>query len=412
VRLNPGRLAAGLVLLEVEQGRHADRALARLAPPPGRDRALAWQLVLGVLRHVGELDGAIDAVSKRAVDTLDPAVRAALRIGTWERLFGRAPDHAVVDQGVALTHALGAPQAKGFANAVLRRVAVVDVAPTANHPSWWVARWTERAGADAVADWCRRNDSPAPLGVVARDDPDAVAAQLAQVGQVVPATVQGEPVPGAFLVTGLSGAIDGLPGFAEGAWWVMDPSSCAAADLVPVTAGDRVLDACAAPGGKALRLAARGARVMACDQDKDRLRTLKSNAKRTGLGAITRRVDWLEDPWTPKVLFDAALVDAPCTGLGTLRRHPEIRWARQPTDPAAMALRQRPILTAAAATVRPGGALVYSVCSPEPEEGEDLVAAWVESPAGQDWTRVEERLPAPPVDDADCFYAALLRRKP
>lgn len=410
MRLNPGRLAAGLVLMEVEEGRHADRALARLAPPPGRDRALAWQLVLGVLRHLGELDGAIDAVSKRPVDTLDPPVRAGLRVATWERLFGRAPDHAVVDQGVALVHALGAPQAKGFANAVLRRVAVVEVEPTSNHPAWWVDRWTERAGAEAVADWCRRNDSPAPLGVVARDDPDAVAAQLAEVGQVEPATVLGVPVPGAFLVTGLSGAIDVLPGFAEGAWWVMDPSSCAAADLLPITAGDRVLDACAAPGGKALRLAARGARVMACDLDSVRLRTLKANAKRTGLGAITRQVDWLDAPWTPKVPFDAALVDAPCTGLGTLRRHPEIRWARQPTDPAAMALRQVPILTAAAATVRPGGVLVYSVCSPEPEEGKDLVAAWVESASGQDWTLDEQCLAAPPVEDADCFYAALLRR--
>ncbi len=410
MRLNPGRLAAGQVLLEVEQGRHADRALSRLAPPDGRDRALAWQLVLGVLRHRGAIDGAIDAVSTRAVETLDPPVRAALRVATWERLYGRAPDHAVVDQGVALAHALGAPQARGFANAVLRRVAPVDVPAAQNHPAWWVSRWTERVGAAAVEDWCARNDQPAPLGVVARDDPDGVAGMLGGVGRVRPATVQGQAVPGAFLVDELSGPVDALPGFADGAWWVMDPASCATADLVPLTPGDRVLDACAAPGGKALRLAARGARVMACDLSKDRLQVLKANARRTGLGPIARQVDWLEAPWTPKVPFDAALVDVPCTGLGTLRRHPEIRWARQPTDPAAMALRQAPILSAAAATVRPGGHLVYSVCSPEPEEGNTLVAAWVASSAGRDWTLVEERLAAPPVEDADCFYAALLER--
>ncbi len=371
---------------------------------------MAWQLVLGVLRRRGELDASLDAVSHRAVGSLDPPVRAALRVGAWERLYGRAPDHAVVDQGVALVHALGAPQARGFVNAVLRRVALVSVPAEANHPEWWVTRWTERVGADAIAAWCGRNDEPAPLAVVARDDPKAVATSLSEVGQVRPATVQGQEVPGAFWVEGTSGSIQDLPGFDEGAWWVMDPASCAAADMVPLSPGDRVLDACAAPGGKSLRLAARGGRVMACDSSKERLRELKANARRTGLAPVARQVDWLTSPWMPKVPFDAALVDAPCTGLGTLRRHPEIRWGRKPTDPAAMALRQGPILAAAAATVRPGGALVYSVCSPEPEEGEQVVQAWVESDSGRDWTLVEERLAAPPLDDADCFYTALMRR--
>ncbi len=412
MRLNPGRLAAGQVLLEVQAGRHADRALVRLAPPQGRDRALAWQLVYGVLRRRGELDGAVAAVSSRPLDELDPPVLAALRVAAWERFHGRAPVHAVVDQGVALVHALGAPQAKGYANAVLRRVTPVEVPATANHPDWWVDRWRERVGTEAVEAWCRRNDTQAPLGVVAKDDPERVRRALSEHGRVRAATVAGEPVAGAFLVTDLSGPIDALPGFAEGGWWVMDPASCAAADLLPVEPGQRVLDACAAPGGKSLRLASRGARVMACDLSKDRLRELKASARRTGLGPIARQVDWLSDPWTPKVPFDAALVDAPCTGLGTLRRHPEIRWSRQPTDPAAMALRQGPILAAAAATVRPGGALVYSVCSPEPQEGKAVVQAWVESDTGRDWSLVEERLAAPPIDDADCFYAALLRRTP
>lgn len=410
MRLNPGRLAAGQVLVEVANGRHADRALASLAPQDPRDRALAWQLVLGVLRTRGVLDAAIGAVSKRPLEALDDPVIAALRVGTWERLYGRAPDHAVVDQGVALAHALGAPQARGFVNAVLRRVQAVVVPPMENHPAWWVERWVERIGADDVAAWCARNDTKAPLAVVARAEPEGVAAALSEVGQVRPATVQGRTVPGAFWVEGTSGAVDALPGFAEGDWWVMDPASADVADLLPLSPGDRVLDACAAPGGKSFRLATRGARVMACDLSSERLRDLKANGKRLGLPVIGRQVDWLTEPWTPKVLFDAALVDAPCTGLGTVRRHPEIRWSRQPTDPAAMALRQGPILDAAAATVRPGGHLVYSVCSPEPEEGKLLIDQWVASAGGAGWSLREDRLAAPPIDDADCFYAALLQR--
>ena len=329
-----------------------------------------------------------------------------------EQLGWKAPDHAVVSQGVALTHALGVGRASGFANAVLRRVAPVDLPPTANHPDWWVARWRERVGEEALAGWCASNDRPAPLGIAVVGDLDDVAGALAEVAEVRPATAGGEPVPQALLLEGWSGPIPELPGFAEGAWWVMDPASVAVADLVPVDDGIRVLDACAAPGGKSLRLATRGARVMACDASRERLQRVRANARRTGLGVIPRHVDWLTEPWSPRVPFDAALVDAPCTGLGTLRRHPEIRWSRLPTDPAAMALRQVPILAAAAATVRPGGALVYSVCSPEPEEGEGVVQAWLGSAEGSGWSLETERCMAPPVDDADCFYAARLRRCP
>ncbi len=166
-----------------------------------------------------------------------------------------------------------------------------------------------------------------------------------------------------------------------------------------------MLDACAAPGGKTLRLAAGGARVTATDESAARLGRIRENLGRTGL--VADRVlawDWLDGPCPDLARFDAVLVDAPCTGLGTLRRHPEIKWRRLPSDPAAMALRQRPILANAARHVAPGGALVYAVCSPMPEEGEAVVASLAE------WTVTRRWAAVPPSGDEDAFQAFVLRR--
>jgi 16S rRNA (cytosine967-C5)-methyltransferase len=181
---------------------------------------------------------------------------------------------------------------------------------------------------------------------------------------------------------------------------------------VPVKPGAAVLDACAAPGGKTFRLASRGARVAAVDRDESRLDRIREGARRLGFDIETRAHDWttgrIGSPKTAARLFDAVLVDAPCTGLGTVRRHPEIRWRRTEPDLYGAAALQERILTSAAQHVAPGGALVYAVCSPEPEEGEQVVDRFVAAhPA---FEREATLSTAPPRDGEDAHFAARLRR--
>jgi len=421
--VNPGRVAAGRVLMACDAGRHADLELRRRAPEAPDDRALAWHLVYGVLRHRGELDALIRSVSGRRLKKIDPPALTALRLGLYELRYARTRPHAAVDQAVRLTARLGGARARNFVNAVLRRSQAAEaVAPTAtvNHPDWLVDRWTARLGPEGAATWCAANDREAPLSLVARDDPEGVAAALRAGGvSVRPGEAGGEPVPGCWLIDDHRGSPTSLPGFSEGAWWVMDPAAAATADWLQIQPGERALDVCAAPGGKSLRMAAAGAEVVATDRSPERLERLSENAARVGRDGLSIRaaaVDWLEaddDAITSAVgaePFDAVLVDAPCTGLGTLRRHPEIRWRRLPTDPAAMALRQLPILERAAERVKPGGRLVYAVCSAEPEEGAEVVQAFLEDTAGFTLEAALEL--APPSGDEDAFYAARLRRDP
>lgn len=396
--VNPGRVAAARALLAVERGAHVEDLLARTAPKEGPDRRLAWNLALGVLRRQGSLDVAISAASGRTIAAIDPPALVSLRIGLYELHLTRSPVHAAVDQAVECCRALGGERAAGFVNAVMRKASrqTLPQDPWLDLPPWLVTRW--RGNLDG---WVARLNEAPPVCGVWRDAADPVV-EL----ETRPARAGGAEVPGAFALTELTGPVERLPGFAEGRWWVMDPAAAAVADLAGVGPGMRVLDACAAPGGKSLRLAAAGARVLAVDQSADRLALVTEAAKRTGLPVETRQHDWLSGPLPGGERFDVVLVDAPCSGLGTLRRHPEIRWRRQPTDPAAMALRQRPLLAAAAAHVVDGGRLLYAVCSPMLEEGPPVAQSLTGWQVAQTWSSV------PPQDDEDAFQAFLLRRTP
>lgn len=401
-QVSAGRLAAIRALVQVEQGVHAEDALAEARVADPGQRALALHLTLGVLRRRGALDQTLVRFSRRGVDDLDPLVRAALRVGLFDALMSRIRPEAAVDQAVEAVRALGSPHAVAFANAVLRKAVATGISddPWLDLPPWLRQRW---AGWDA---WVGRLREPAPLCGVSREPGWLPPEELGP----EPVSAGGRPVPDAFVLRGARGAVEQLPGFAEDQWWVMDPSAASVADLLLEALGEgrgaRVLDACAAPGGKSLRLAARGCEVLAVDQSEQRLDRVRENAARTGLPVRCQRHDWLSGPLPGAPLFDAVLVDAPCTGLGIIRRHPEIRWLRLPSDPAAMALRQRPLLEAAAAHVAPGGALVYAVCSPMPEEGRGVVEAL----AG--WTTVSSWSSVPPLGDEDAFQAFLLRRSP
>lgn len=404
-QVSPGRLAAIRALTQVEQGAHAEEALAESYVSDSGQRALALHLAMGVLRRRGALDQTLAQHSRRGVDALDPIIRATLRVGLFDALMSRIRPEAAVDQAVEACRALQQPQATSFVNAVLRKAVLQGISedPWLDLPPWLARRW---AGWDG---WVRRLRDLAPICGVSREAGWLPPAEL----DPQPVRAGGRLVPDAFALGATRGAVEKLPGFAEGHWWVMDPSAASVADLVLEALGEgrggegtaTVLDACAAPGGKALRLASRGLEVMAVDQSEHRLVRVRENIARTGLPVRCRQHDWLTGPVPDLDLYDAVLVDAPCTGLGIIRRHPEIRWLRLPSDPAAMALRQLPVLTAASHHVAPGGALIYAVCSPMPEEGRGVVDALAGWKVEREWSSV------PPQDDEDAFQAFILRRK-
>ncbi len=397
--VNPGRRAAAEALLAVESGEHVEDALARLAPSDGADRALAWNAALGVLRRRSALDDLIRQAARRAVRTLDPAVLAVLRVGVFELRETRTPPHAAVDQAVELARALKVGHAAGFVNAVLRNQHGFTPDPEAalGHPAWLVHAWRARYGQEAADAWMNANNLPAPIFLVAKEDAAGVSRAFQHAGVALGATAEG-----VFRVPEGAGRPEEWPGYAEGRWWIMDPAAVAVADLLGPVDGLRVLDACAAPGGKTFRLASRGAEVLATDVDERRLERLGDGARRLGVALSVRAVDWAQAGATVDGAFDAAIVDAPCSGLGTLRRHPDARWRRRPEDLVANADRQRAILHAVARAVRPGGAIVYAVCSPEPAEGVEVARS-----LGWPIEAVFDNAPSP--DGADVFWAARMR---
>jgi 16S rRNA (cytosine967-C5)-methyltransferase len=389
-------VAAVHALIAVEEGHHADQVLAEIAPPPGPDRGLAWNLVLGVLRRQGALDALLEPRLSQGVSGLDPTVRAILRAGLYDAKLTRTPPHAAVHQAVEVARAVGAVRASRLVNAVLRRASADTISedPFLDLPPWLARRW------QAWPDWVARLQLEPAICIAGQR-------ALSEGLSAVPVDIGGGPLEQAWTLDERSGRLEALPGFEAGDWWVMDPAAATVADLTArhCPAGGGVLDACAAPGGKAFRLHAQGYTVVAVDQSVRRMSTFKGNAARLKMEIQTHVHQWGAGAAEELGLFDVVLVDAPCTGLGTVRRHPEIRWRCMPSDPAAMGIRQRAILQAAAEHVQPGGALVYAVCSPEQAEGEDVVSQL----AG--WAVVDSWSSRPPVADEDAHQAFVLRRE-
>jgi 16S rRNA (cytosine967-C5)-methyltransferase len=406
-RANPGRVAAARVLVAVEDGATAEAALAEWQPA-GRDGGLARFLALGALRRRGHVDAALRPGLSRPLDGLDPGVRAALRVAAFELIFGRTGRHVGVSQGVEIVKALKLGRAKGLVNAVLRRTkepANLRRSDALDLPPWLAARWDERYGTATVDQWAARWSEPAPLSVVVRDD-EARDALISADLSLTPGEAGGTHIPNTFWVEGHSGPIPTLPGFEAGRLWIADPSAVAVADLA--MGRHRILDACAAPGGKSMRLACGGADVLAVDRDAERLERVSENASRLSLDLPIHAHDWLSGPLPDVEPFDAVLVDAPCSGLGTIRRHPDIRWRRQPADLPRAAGRQLSILHNASTHVRPEGMLIYAVCSPEPEEGREVVNQFLAD--HPDFRLDVEVDTAPPSSHEDAHYAARLLR--
>jgi len=389
--LPPRRAAAGAIAETLSQGRTLDQTLPgqpdfkRL---DGRDRAFARAIAAMTFRRLGQTDAALSAFLDKPLPDTAHRARAVLRSAAAQILFLDTPAHAAADAAVSLMDERKQTQRYAkLANAVLRRVAenaaqLREAAPvSANLPDWlrrsWAGAYGE-AGLTAIAEsWM----GEPPLDLTLRQ-PD----QAADWAETLEAAIRPD---GGLRLARAPRDIAAMPGFDDGAWWVQDAAAALPARLLGDLTGKSALDLCAAPGGKTLQLAARGAEVTALDRSKARLKRLEENLARTGLSAAIVTADALA--WTPpdSALFDALLLDAPCTATGTLRRSPEAAWIKRPEDAANLSALQAELLDRAAQWLKPGGALVYCVCSLQPEEGEAIARA---APAG---------LTPEPVDPAD-----------
>lgn len=449
----PARAAAHRVLRDVHSGRcdlPQAQARARRALDDPRDRALAAEIAIGTLRWRAALDCVLAQASSRALDTLDPDVLDVLRAAAYQlRHLQRVPAHAVVHDAVALTRTTARARAAGFVNAVLRalagrpqaaalparpagaesaggldrRQALAWLATTQSHPRWLVERWLDRYGFDAAARWTSFNNAAAPITIRAntlRISPPALAEQLASRGvEVAPSRWS----PAALIVTRGNPLATDLA--ADGLFQVQDEASQLVAELVRARPAERVLDACAAPGGKTVAIAGAMANrglLVAGDRRPARLALLAERLARCSCrNTRAVRLD-ARGPLPFDAVFDWVLVDAPCSGLGTLRRDPDIRWRRRPDELAALGRLQSALLAGTATVVAPGGRLVYATCSSEPEENQDVVEAFLERAAE---FRVEPpaapRLAAlvdaggrlrtlPHRDGLEAFFAVALRR--
>jgi 16S rRNA (cytosine967-C5)-methyltransferase len=393
-----------------------------------RDRGFARLIAATVLRRLGSLDAVLARFIERPIPVSQPRPRSILLAGAAQVLFIGTPVHAAINLAVEQCQRdKKAERYDKLANAVLRRVAAQGPAildeldgPRIDIPDWLWSRWVAAHGEPVARRIAAASLAEAPLDLTAKADAATWAATLGST----------------LLSTGSirleqAGRVEELPGFKDGAWWVQDAAAALPARLLGPVANLEVADLCAAPGGKTAELAAAGARVTAVDQSPERLGRLAENMARLGL---SDRVDCVAADllaYQPGRTFDAVLLDAPCLATGTIRRHPDLLHLKRPGDLARITDLQRALLAKAADWVKPGGCLVYCVCSMEPEEGEHIVAAFLDAQPGferkaispgeirgsVDWLTRSGDLrtlpfhePAPGKPGMDGFYAARLVR--
>lgn len=366
----PARAAALDLLTAALGGRSGmDEGLSHpaLAALDGRDRAFARALVMAALRHLGPIDAALQAKVKKPPP--DKVVQI-LRLGVAQAFVLKTPAHAAVTTSVDLVaQDRGLQMFKGLVNAVLRGLLREPPAlddPDLLAPSWLFARWRAAFGVEEA----RRI-----AAVIAQEPATDLSLKEPASSQALAADLEAQVLPGGSLRTARRGDLATWPGMAEGTWWVQDAAAAIPARLLGVETGQAALDMCAAPGGKTLQLAAAGAAVVALDRSAVRLKRVAENLARTQLSAEVVAAD--AATWPDRRTFDAVLLDAPCSATGTFRRHPDVLWAAKPSDVAGLAAVQSKLLDAAARRLKPGGRLVYCVCSLEPEEGEGQVAAFL-----------------------------------
>ena len=436
--VSPARLAAVEILQRVQDGAYASILLAQkdeeLDP---RDRALSHELVLGVLRWQLWLDRLAESFTNRPTEDLDVGIRLILRLGLYQlRFLTRVPASAVVNESVNLVRRARLQSASGLVNAVLRRAArelevdpaegiadpVERLAVASSHPVWLIERWSKAFGNQEAEGFARSNNHAPPTAfrvVKQRASEAEVIAQLRAAGL--------KPVPSkiakhAWRLTEGARSLTGL--VASGNVYLQDEASQLVAEVLAAKPGDRFLDLCAAPGSKTTQIAdgmGGSGSVVAADLYAHRLRSVKDAAKLQNLGNIhCLALDGLAPLPFNESSFDRVLVDAPCAGTGTLRRNPEIRWRISADDIDDLSLRQKRLLHNAARVVKPGGRLVYSTCSVEPEENELVVQMFLENninfslihlPFGNALTIPGTARTWPQHQDTDGFFIAAFARK-
>ncbi len=364
----PRRLALDVLGRVFGDGRTFDEAFAghsKLELLEPRDRAFARLLVTTVLRRRGQVDEAADRYMKKAPD---PKVRNILRLGAAQLMFLGTPVHAAVGETVELAGGR-AKYAQGLVNAVLRRLAneLTGIekrqdAARLNLPDWLWKSWTKAYGEETTRAIAMAQLAEPPLDISVRDVPDLWAKKLE--GRVLgPQSIRRPPGGGT--------QIEELPGFEQGAWWVQDVAATLPARLLGPLEGRHVIDLCAAPGGKTAQLVAAGAKVTSIEASEKRAERLRENLQRLKLNAEVIVADATE--WRAPEPAVLALLDAPCTATGTIRRHPDIAWQKTPEDVTRMAELQEKLIRTTIDMLVPGGILIYAVCSLQPEEGEGLI---------------------------------------
>lgn len=436
--ISPARLAAFNILRRVEEGGYASILLAsraeRLKPA---DRALSHELVLGVLRRQLWLDRLIEYYSDRSLTSLDTDVVIALRLGLYQlRFLTRIPASAAVNESVKLVRRARLRSAEGFVNAVLRRaVREPDVDPAGtiknqlarmaletSHPEWLLKRWIDALGTSEAQALAMANNQPAALAfrvVPNKAIESEIIDQLRTAGAEVTAS---KIARGAWRVANGGSLLHELA--QSGQVYIQDEASQLVAQVVDAQPGDLVLDVCAAPGGKTTQIAAESnaTRVIAGDVHEHRVRTVANVARLQSLSNIQCLVlDAEQSPPFAPGSFERVLIDAPCSGTGTLRHNPEIRWRISAEGLRDLANRQKQILLNAAGMVKSGGRLVYSTCSVEPEENEAIVSTFlsetdsftpVELSENHSLVTAKGHLRTwPHRDDVDGFFIAAFERR-
>ena len=377
----------------------ADELLThRLAASPlgSADRGLTTRLVYGTLAWQGRLDHHLGTLLRSSLAGFEPPVRAALRLGLYQLMFlERVPAYAAVDSSVRLSQGAGRGAA-GLVNAVLRRAAAAGRSGLAlpdpvgdalgrlavewSHPRWLVERWAEDFSAEELPDLLAADNLPGGTALrtnTLRTTRDALVAELEAAGAAArPSIWATEGV----VVERNSAGLRELPAWRDGRFAFQSEASQLVTPLLGLHPGARMLDVCAAPGGKSGHAAARVGKaglVVALDRRMVGVQRIRNETTRLGARLVALVGDACRAPI--RGTFDAVLVDAPCSGLGTLRRHPELRWRRQPADVPRLAALQRDLLAGVAPFVRPGGVLVYAVCTLAREENADVVTAFAAS---------------------------------
>lgn len=393
--------AAALDLLRqvLRQRRPLDDALAATLAPGGRlvrasprDRAFTRLLVATCLRRLGQIDDALAQCLNRPLPAAATWTQDVLRLGAAQLLFLGTEPYAAVDGAVRQA---AAAEHRGLVNAVLRRLAnegeaivrLQDVAPLAC-PDWLWRNWCASHGERTASEIVLACLGEPPLDLSVKADAPAWAERL---GAAL--------LPNGSLRLVQAGAVESLPGFAEGAWWAQDAAAALPARLLGFAPGDRVLDLCAAPGGKTAQLCAAGAVVTALDRSPARLARLRQNLARLKLSATLVGAD--AESWRPENRFAYILLDAPCSSTGTLRRHPDVWHLKTPADVQRLAQLQDRLLAAAVDMLAPGGTLVYCVCSLQAEEGEARIAQLLANSAALERVPFEADEP-PAIPEAHC----------